>query len=336
MAQLKSTVISGSLRATDTLYTTTMQASIFKAPSTSGGDTYGVGTSGQVLRSNGTTTYWASLGAAADKGITDNSTETAVTSTDTNLITGRTLYNAGYVKSSGVVITDSNSKIIHNTWLLGNTTTGSSYITFYQKNTTTFNAANEVGFIQNGLFSDGSTRIGMSVYSNDTPKASPPVNAYFQIGVTSGGALRSYSNAKIYGAVWNDYAEYRYTNQAAVPGSCVVDNTDGTLSLSTKRLQPGAQIVSDTFGFAIGETDNCKTPLAVSGRVLTKTFRDRYDYKAGMCVCSAPNGTVDIMTREEIQQYPDCIVGIVSEVPEYETWGTENIEVNKRIWIKVK
>lgn len=42
------------------------------------------------------------LGAASIKGVTDNSTATAVSSTDTNLITARTLYYAGYVKSSGV------------------------------------------------------------------------------------------------------------------------------------------------------------------------------------------------------------------------------------------
>lgn len=44
----------------------------------------------------------AVLGAAAGKGVTDNSTATAVTSTDTNLITGRTLYNAGYIKNISI------------------------------------------------------------------------------------------------------------------------------------------------------------------------------------------------------------------------------------------
>lgn len=43
------------------------------------------------------------LGAAAVKGVTDNSSATAVTSGDTNLITGRTLYYAGYAKDSDVV-----------------------------------------------------------------------------------------------------------------------------------------------------------------------------------------------------------------------------------------
>ena len=43
------------------------------------------------------------------------------------------------------------------------------------------------------------------------------------------------------------------------------------------------------------------------------------------------------MTREEIQKYPDAIIGIVSEIPEYKTWGTDNeVIVNNRIWIKVR
>ena len=43
------------------------------------------------------------IGAAAAYGVTDNSTATAVTGDDTNLITGRTLYNAGYTKNTGTV-----------------------------------------------------------------------------------------------------------------------------------------------------------------------------------------------------------------------------------------
>ena len=41
-------------------------------------------------------------------------------------------------------------------------------------------------------------------------------------------------------------------------------------------------------------------------------------------------------SREEIKEYPDCIIGIVSEIPNYEIWGSENIKVNGRIWIKVR
>lgn len=139
----------------------------------------------------------------------------------------------------------------------------------------------------------------------------------------------------VYGAVWNDYAEYR---QASIkePGRCVVEKGDDTLELSTARLLPGANIVSDTFGFAIGETKDCATPIAVSGRVLAYPYEPRDQFKAGDAVCSGPNGTVSIMTREEIKEYPERIIGTVSSVPAYEKWGSGDVQVNGRIWIKVK
>lgn len=140
---------------------------------------------------------------------------------------------------------------------------------------------------------------------------------------------------RVFNAVWNDYAEYRTTIDLA-PGHVVIDQDDGSLSCSTSRLQPGAQVISDTFGHSMGETATAKTPLAVAGRVLVYTYQPRENYHAGMAVCSAPNGTVDIMTKEEIRNYPDCIIGIVSEIPQYQTWGSSNVKVNGRIWIKVK
>ena len=70
------------------------------------------------------------------------------------------------------------------------------------------------------------------------------------------------------------------------------------------------------------------------------TYQDRNNYKPGDCVCAAPNGTVDIMTREEVINWPDRIIGTVSCVPTYEEWGGGNerepVKVNDRIWIKIK
>ena len=108
------------------------------------------------------------------------------------------------------------------------------------------------------------------------------------------------------------------------------------MKLSTQRLQPGAEIISDTFGFAIGETDEYKTPIAAAGRVLAYPNEDRYSYPLGCAVCSGPNGTISQMTRKEIREYPERIIGTVSEIPEYETWGTGNVSVNGRIWIRIK
>lgn len=142
-------------------------------------------------------------------------------------------------------------------------------------------------------------------------------------------------------AVWNDYAECRKSDSQE-PGYVMFEKGNDSLSKTFERLQHFAGIVSDTWGFSQGETADAKTNIAVAGRVLAYPYRDRNEYKPGDCVCAAPGGKVDIMTREEIAQYPDRIVGTVSCVPEYETWGggeladRDPVKVNGRIWIKVR
>ena len=150
------------------------------------------------------------------------------------------------------------------------------------------------------------------------------------------GQLGKVSQTGIYGAVWNDYAEFRDQEEEIPFGYCAASADDGRLSKTTRHLQACDGIVSDTYGFAIGETENCRTPLAVAGRVLAYCEGDRYDYHAGDTVGASANGKVIKMTREEIKEYPDRIIGHVSEIPEYETWGSGNVPVNGRIWIKVK
>ena len=173
-------------------------------------------------------------------------------------------------------------------------------------------------------------------------------DALFVVGNGSGGEAAQRTNlmwltsqgylhaTKVYGAVWNDYAEYRQTHHKVRPGQCVYEKGDGSLAISYERMMPGANIVSDTFGFAIGETDECKTPLAVSGRVLAYPYESKETYNPGDAVCSGPNGTISKMTRAEIRDYPERIVGTVSEIPTYEVWGSGDIKVNGRIWIKVR
>lgn len=148
----------------------------------------------------------------------------------------------------------------------------------------------------------------------------------------------SFIAPKVYGAVWNDYAEFRTCNEDFKPGQVVLENGDDTLSIANQRLQRGCSIISDTFGFAIGKTDEAKCPIAVSGRVLAYGYESREEFKKhiGWPVCSGPNGTVSIMTEEEEEKYPSRIIGTISAVPDYETWGTGNVEVNNRIWIKIK
>ena len=59
MAQLNDSVVSGNLRVTDETLTDTLQTRVIKAPTSSGGTTYGVGSNGQVIKSNGTSSYWS-------------------------------------------------------------------------------------------------------------------------------------------------------------------------------------------------------------------------------------------------------------------------------------
>lgn len=288
-------------------------------------------------------------------------------------VTGESIPANGYHKIKVSVHLNSGTKPSWATHDSGFTTNVELYTTAYGRGTThgeiiilndSYNFTNcgqVVGFTQNGNNStpvlwlrgggqyfvecdyNASWTIRTSLYytygsSSDTYKQTvEPQSSYPGFKAGDGGAINGVIRAgQVYGAVWNDYAEYRKTKEYIQPGYCVVETGKGDLIKSFERLQPGANIVSDTFGFAIGETEQTKTPLAVSGRVLAYPYEDRDSYQAGDPVCSGPNGTISKMTREEVREYPDRIIGTVSEIPDYEVWGTGNVKVNNRIWIKVK
>ena len=200
-------------------------------------------------------------------------------------------------------------------------------------------------YLRGGLFytvvSNHSPSIATSTYTYGNESYGSGTTSYTtltnaSIMWTNDGSTKSSFSAPLYGAVWNDYAEFRSQKEEIKPGYCVASADDGQVYKTTEKFQACDGIVSDTFGFAIGETDNCKTPLAVAGRVLAYYEGDRYSYHSGDTVCAGPDGKVVKMTREEIREWPDRIIGIVSEIPEYETWGTGNVAVDGRIWIKIK
>ncbi len=139
------------------------------------------------------------------------------------------------------------------------------------------------------------------------------------------------------GAVWNDYAEFRQANTVE-PGYILIEKGDDTLIKSTKRLQDFAGVSSDTWGFAQGETENAKTPIAVAGRVLVYTDKDRKYFKTGDYVCTGKDGKVSKMHWWEKILFPHKVVGVISSVPEYEEWGGGDrppVKVDGRVWIKV-
>ena len=136
----------------------------------------------------------------------------------------------------------------------------------------------------------------------------------------------------------NDYAEYREVRASHMlrPGRVVAEVGDGTLKMTTKRLEPGSWIVSDTPGLAIGGSKTAQTPVAVMGRVLAVPFELRSMCTVGTPVCSGPNGTVSMMDRNEVMQYPEAVIGTIAEIPSYEYWGPDNIPVERRIWIRIR
>lgn len=203
--------------------------------------------------------------------------------------------------------------------LSGGTLTGNLTISHSDTNDATVRVTNSKGSI--GLLS--STNRGLYDYTKSK----------WLIYTDGTKASTSYA---LYGAVWNDYAEFR-EGDTIEAGRCVIEVGDDTLITSTERLMPGANITSDTFGFAIGETEQAKTPIAVSGRVLAYPYESREEFKknVGRPVCSGPNGTVSIMTDEEYRNKGYCAIGTISAVPDYEEWGTGKVKVNGRVWIKV-
>ena len=273
-------------------------------------------------------------GNKSDKGHTHTKSEitnfpTSMPASDVSAwakATSKPSYTASEVgaEASGAVSTHNSSTSAHSDirTLISNITGGTTTVAKATAATTATTATNA-----NNVKSSPSTSKAYVLGTTSTGSATNKATVYNASVYTSGSVL--------YGAAWNDYAEYRIAD-CREPGRVICENGDDTLSLATERLQPGANVISDTFGFAIGETEMAKTPIAVSGRVLVYTYEDRNSYAPGDAVCAAPNGTVSKMTREEIREYPERIVGTVSAIPSYDTWGENNVSVNNRIWIKVK
>ena len=190
----------------------------------------------------------------------------------------------------------------------------------------------------------GSNHMDHGVYSNGYAPTSSTFTSSAGWIIRRGSDGEVHSSFKIYGAVWNDYAEYRKDNPEESilqkPGRCVRETGNGKLTLTTERLQRGCEIISDTFGFAIGkdEENGYNTPIASNGRVLAYIYegRDAALTHIGWPVCSGPNGTVSIMTEAEERDFPSRIIGTISEVPDYEEWGSGKVKVNGRIWIRIR
>ena len=230
-----------------------------------------------------------------------------------------------------------------------NNTTAIYGLTYTRIGSTT--SITELSLGNNAYNTNGDNAAGKITFYNSSTASnssagSALIGKYDLIGSTSRNYVEAeyFKGTQVWGAVWNDYAEFRETKETIEPGRCIVETGNGDLILSTGRLQNGAEIVSDTYGFAIGQSKKCNTPIASNGRVLAYLYEDEEDARKhiGQPVCSGPNGTVSIMTNQEARDYPWKIIGTISEIPNYDKWQVGNLEqdefinVNGRIWIRVR
>lgn len=138
---------------------------------------------------------------------------------------------------------------------------------------------------------------------------------------------------KVLGAAWNDYAEFRSIFGSAEPGDVVIEFARGFVVKSDKRLCSCGMVVSDTFGFSIGQTNESDVPVAVSGRVLVSVEGDRSKYKVGDVLCTGSCGKASRMRWYERILFPHRAIGIVSSIPNKLYWN--EVEIKNRVWMKV-
>ena len=138
MAQLKDTIVTGNMRITENLAASSAQTGVLKLPTASGGTTYGVGTNGQVIKSNGTTVYWGTDDSGLELGETSTTAyrgdrgaaayAAAVTNVDTTPTTSSTnLITSGGVKTAVDDKADKNNPTFTGGMTLGGYEANSEY-----------------------------------------------------------------------------------------------------------------------------------------------------------------------------------------------------------------
>ena len=112
MAQLKDTVVQGSLRATDSLLSETGEFKIVRAPNGATSTTYTAGANEQYLKSSGSQSYWSSIAAGDIKsgilsvarggtGAGTFTSGTALIGNGTNAIGTRSIVNSDSASAIG-------------------------------------------------------------------------------------------------------------------------------------------------------------------------------------------------------------------------------------------
>ena len=155
---------------------------------------------------------------------------------------------------------------------------------------------------------------------------------------TSGSVaeLRQLRGSKVWGAVWNDFADFQLLCDNLEFGKCYYDTADGAKICNERCQMSVIGIASNTFGNSVGiRDDQMQVPIAVSGWVLAYVDKE---YPCGTPLTNDEFGNLTEMTLEEKRNYPERLVGIYKRKEMDEEFGIEGskIKVNNRHWVKVK
>ena len=141
MAQLKDLLVSGPSRFVGEIFSNEAQLTTINAPTSSGGTTYGPGTNGQVLKSNGSSVYWTSdTDSNTHRPIQMNGTE--ILGNNTTALNLKAGSNVTLSHSSGTVpIAATNTTYTASTTSIGSASAGTAIpaddITAWTTNTPT-------------------------------------------------------------------------------------------------------------------------------------------------------------------------------------------------------
>lgn len=169
---------------------------------------------------------------------------------------------------------------------------------------------------------------------NGTGTGTATTTTLFDANVYVNPSTGTLTASKVYGAVFNDYAEYRKCVTQISPGYIVTEEGNDCIKLCTTKKNKGKLfVVTDTYGTCIGENTN-SVPVALTGRVLVH-YDHKRNIKIGDYVGCNDKGQARKMSKIEAFLHPERVIGTVSSIPDYDTWGTDNVKVDGRIWVNI-
>lgn len=156
-------------------------------------------------------------------------------------------------------------------------------------------------------------------------------------GAPSNTVTGQFRADRVWGAVWNDVADFQDLNDELVPGKCYVDTPVGAQICNERCQMAVIGLASDTFGLSVGSDERKKkqVPIAIGGWVLAYVDKE---YPTGTPLTNDAYGFLTEMTLEEKRNYPERLVATYKKPETNSKFGPQGkqIEVNGRHWVKVK